>query len=175
MPPPGITVEIVASNTLSDLRRREADIAVRNTRPADPELIAKKVRDDTAHLYATENYLARIGGLHAMPDMSRVDFIGFDDNDPFFEGLNALGMNLAPHNFPVLTGSHLVNWELVKQGIGVGVMATRIGDAEPLVRRAAPWLELFESPVWLVAHRKVKTSQRVRLIFDLLAKEIAAL
>lgn len=172
---PGIAVEIVASNTVSDLRRREADIAVRNARPADPELVAKKVRDDTADLYATEDYLACIGGLHALEDMSRAHFIGFDDNDQFLEGLNARGMKLTPRNFPVLTGSHLVHWELVKQGVGVGVMATRIGDAEPSVRRAAPWFEPFEFPVWLVAHREVKTSQRVRLVFDFLAKEIAAL
>jgi len=172
---PGIAVEIVASNTVSDLRRREADIAVRNARPADPELVAKKVRDDTADLYATEDYLSCIGGLHALEDMSRAHFIGFDDNDQFLEGLNARGMKLTPRNFPVLTGSHLVHWELVKQGVGVGVMATRIGDAEPSVRRAAPWFEPFEFPVWLVAHREVKTSQRVRLVFDFLAKEIAAL
>lgn len=118
-------MEIVASNTVSDLRRREADIAVRNARPADPELVAKKVRDDTANLYATEGYLERLGGLRAAEDMCRVHFIGFDDNDQFLEALNARGLNLTPRNFPVLTGNHLVHWELVKQGIRVGFMATQ--------------------------------------------------
>ena len=33
---PGIVVEVVASNSLSDLRRREADIAVRSARPDGP-------------------------------------------------------------------------------------------------------------------------------------------
>jgi hypothetical protein len=48
-------------------------------------------------------------------------------------------------------------------------MATRIGDAEPLVRPAAPWFDPFEFPIWLIAHREVKTSQRVRLVVNLLA------
>lgn len=172
---PGITVEILASNSMSDLRRREADIAVRNASPTDPDLIAKRLQDQTAQLYATEDYLARIGGIHKPEDMSKAHFIGFDDNEPFLNGLIARGLNLTADNFPVVTGSHLVHWELVKQGLGVGVMATRIGDAEPLVRHAAAWFEPFEFPVWLVAHREVKTSQRVRLVFDLLAEEIGKL
>ncbi|NJM33808.1 MAG: LysR family transcriptional regulator [Rhodomicrobium sp.] len=172
---PGITVEILASNSMSDLRRREADIAVRNASPTDPDLIAKRLKDQTAQLYATEDYLARIGGIHKPEDMSKAHFIGFDDNEPFLNGLIARGLNLTADNFPVVTGSHLVHWELVKQGLGVGVMATRIGDAEPLVRHAAAWFEPFEFPVWLVAHREVKTSQRVRLVFDLLAEEIGKL
>lgn len=39
---PGIQVEIVVANHASDLRRREADIAIRNFRPTEPDLIAKR-------------------------------------------------------------------------------------------------------------------------------------
>ncbi len=172
---PGITIEIVASNDVRDLRRREADIAVRNGRPTDPDLIAKKIKDDTACLYATEGYLAQCGELQGPNDMSRVRFIGFDNNGPFIEGLNAQGLKVTPKHFPVLSASHLVHWELVKHGVGIGVMATRIGDAEPMVRRAVPWLTPFEFPIWLVAHREVSTSRRVRLVFDVLADELSGI
>ena len=84
-------------------------------------------------------------------------------------------MSLTAHNFPVLCGNHLVQWELVKQGVGIGVMLTRIGDAEPLVRRAAPWLEPFRFESWLVSHRELKTSRRVRLVFDWLTEELRRL
>ncbi len=75
----------------------------------------------------------------------------------------------------MLTASHLVHWELVKQGLGVGVMPIRTGDAEPLVRRALPAMAPIEVPVWLVAHRELKTSRRVRLVFDVLFDALAAL
>ena len=58
---PDIHVEIVVANHASDLRRREADIAIRNFRPTEPDLIAKKVGDADAVLYATPNYIERIG------------------------------------------------------------------------------------------------------------------
>lgn len=169
---PGIMVEIVASNALRDLRRREADIAIRSVRPTDPDLVARRLRNDTAHLYASESYLARTGELGTPEALSRAEFIGFDNNEPFLDGLNALGLSLSAANFPVLCGSHLVQWELVRQGLGIGVMITVAGDAEPLVRRAAPWLPAFEFEVWIAAHREVNTSRRVRLVFDWLVEEL---
>ncbi len=172
---PGITLDIVASNEVSDLRRREADIAIRNARPTDPDLIATKIKDETAHLYAARSYLSHQGELRGPDDMSRAQFIGFDNNEPFLAGLNAQGLQLTQRHFPVLASSHLVHWELVKSGLGIGVMATRIGDAEPRVRRAAPWMKPFEFPIWLVTHREVNTSRRVRLVFDLLAEELRRL
>lgn len=171
---PGITIEIVASNAISDLRRREADIAIRNGRPTDPDLIAKKVNVDTAHLYATATYLGQIGNPQSPIELSEADFIGFADNKPLLDGLNALGFKLTGRNFPILTGSHLVHWELAKKGLGIGVMQTQVGDTEPLVRRALPTMDPIEIPVWLVAHRELNTSRRVRLVFDLLADELSA-
>lgn len=171
---PGITIEIVASNAISDLRRREADIAIRAGRPTDPDLIAKKVKDDAAQLYATPAYLDSIGNPTHPAGFSRADFIGFDDNEAMLDGLNALGFALTGRNFPVLTGSHLVHWELVKQGLGIGFMQVQIGDAEPLVRRAVPTMAPLAFPVWLVAHRELRTSRRVRLVFDFLFDALSA-
>ncbi len=169
---PGITLEILASNALSDLRRREADIAIRNAPPTDPELIAKKLRDATAHHYAATSYLEATGPIETPEELARADFIGFEENEEYLAGLKQMGVALTPANFPIRTASHLVHWELVRQGLGIGVMVSEVGDADPLVRRAAPWLAPFTFPVWLVAHREVRTSRRVRLVFDLIAREL---
>lgn len=169
---PGINVELVATNSIRDLRRREADIAVRSARPTDPDLVARRLPNTTACLYASKTYLKRIGELHKTEDLSRAEFIGFDDNQLFLDALNQLGMNLTDHNFPMLCSNHLVQWEMVKQGIGIGVMDSKVGDAEPLVCRVASWFDAFEIEVWLVAHRELNTSRRVRLVFDWLAESL---
>lgn len=171
---PGITIEIVSSNSIRDLRRREADIALRSVRPTDPDLIARRLEDGVMHLYASHDYIERSGGLATTEEVSRADFTGFDDNDLLLEALNAHGLNIIAGNFPVMTASHLVHWEMVKQGVGIGVMDTAVGDAEPLVRRVAPWLDPFVFEKWLVVHRELKTSRRVRLVFDWLAEELKA-
>ena len=163
---PGVQVDLIASNDVSDLRRREADIAVRSAEPKDAELIGKRVRMDQAYLYGAHAYLDARPAPTSYKDFSDALFLGFDRNEGFLTALNKMGFALTTKNFPVLTGSHLVQWQLVKEGLGLGFMPSRIGDEEPAVRRAFPDMAALDVPIWLVAHREVNTSRRVRLVFD---------
>jgi DNA-binding transcriptional LysR family regulator len=166
---PGIEIKIVASNEVRDLRRREADIALRNGMPTDPNLVMTRLRDTPGRLYAAPGYLKRAGNPKTLAEVSRADFIGFSDDDRFMIGLNAMGFALTPKSFPLRTTSHLVLWELVKSGLGVGVIIEAVGDEEPLVQRVVPEL-VIPVPMWLVSHRELHTSRRVRVVFDLLVE-----
>ena len=165
---PGIEVEIVATNDTSDLGRREADIAIRSFRPTQSELVARKVKDGRARLYASPDYLATLGEPTTPEALSRANFLGFDRGDALLKGLNALGLSLTQESFPVITGNQLVQWELAKRGVGVAIMMEEIGDAEPLVTRALPELPPVPVPMWLTTHRELSTSRRLRVVFDLL-------
>lgn len=167
---PGISIEIVADNKPSDLIRREADIALRNFRPVEEDLIARKVRDDLAYLYATPDYLASIGNPLSVTDFGDASFISFAEPTLIMGWLNSAGLSLTSDNFPIMTENYLVHWEFVKRGLGIGIMPEAIGDQEPLVVRACPMLAPFEFPVWLVSHRELRTSRRVRIVFDLLGE-----
>ncbi|PUB13676.1 LysR family transcriptional regulator [Yoonia sediminilitoris] len=169
---PGIQVEVVVSNHASDLRRREADIAIRNFRPTEPDLIARKVGDADAILYATPDYIASIGHPTKPYDLRHADFINMDHSGMMMKGLNTLGLGLTEANFPLLTESYIVMWELVRQGAGIGILDAYIGDAEPCVRRVLPDLEPIVFPIWLVAHRELTTNRRIRRVFDFLAQEL---
>lgn len=170
---PGILVEVVASNVQTDLRRREADIAIRNGASSQPDLITKKIRDDEAYFYAANSYLAKIGNPQSFSELKNADFLGFATTDILIDGLNALGFKVGRHNFPVVCDNHVVQWQLVKQGVGIGVITSDIGDVEPLVRRVLPNIDPIVVPMWLVTHRELKTSKRVRTVFDFLAAELA--
>lgn len=172
---PGMSIEIIASSATSDLRRREADIAIRNYRPEEPDLIARKIRDIPARLYATPSYIERIGYPKLPYDLRNADFINIDHTGMFLKGMNGLGMNLTERNFPIMTENYLVMWGMVKGGLGIGVQDSLIGDAEPLVRRVLPDLEPLKFSMWLVTHREVNTSRRVRIAYDLLASELEGL
>ena len=170
---PGIEIEIVVSTKASDLLRREADIAIRNFRPSEPDLVARKIRDVPARLYAAPAYLESLNNPQLPYDLRKADFISIDGSGMFLKGLNAMGFNLTERNFPIVTENYLVMWELVKHGLGIGILDGLIGDAEPKVTRVLPDLAPLMFPIWLVAHRELNTSRRIRLVFDLLAKELA--
>ncbi|WP_027855891.1 LysR family transcriptional regulator [Marinobacterium jannaschii] len=170
---PGISVEIVASNHASDLQRREADIALRAFQPTQPELIARRVGDIEVGLYASTDYLSAIGHPTTLAAFNRADYICFGENERLIEAMRHFGLELSRQNFPLITESHLVHWELVKQGLAIGIMPADIGDREPGVVRVMPERSLLTTPLWLVAHRELKTNRRVRVVFDFLAQELS--
>lgn len=58
---PGIQVNLTTTTRLLDLGRREADIAVRTTRPEQPDLIVKKLASREVGLFATQKYIDKYG------------------------------------------------------------------------------------------------------------------
>ncbi|MEL7344206.1 MAG: LysR family transcriptional regulator [Pseudomonadota bacterium] len=169
---PGLQISIVASDSITDLRRREADIAIRNTRPQDPELIAKKLYDDRGNLFAATRYLERVGRPKSLADLSRLDFIGWEATEQMIAFMGGRGIKIAQENFVLTSENQLVQWQMIKAGMGVGLMTERVGEEEPLVETVLPDVDPIEYPVWLVAHRDLMTSRRVRLVFDRLAEEL---
>ena len=66
---PAVDVSVIASNAASDLKGREADIAIRLFEPTQPDLIARRVGELVAHLYATPAYLRSIGNPSRLSDL----------------------------------------------------------------------------------------------------------
>jgi len=170
---PKIEIEIIASSDTSDLSRREADIAIRNYRPTQQDLIARRVKNTLGHLYAAKNYIQNLEHRQSPQDLNNAIFLGVDRSNSVISYLNKFGFQLSSSNFPVIVANHLVQWEMVKRGIGIGFMTSDIGDAEPLVERVLPTFPAFEKETWLVAHRELKTSRRLRVVFDCLAAELS--
>lgn len=170
---PLITIELIASNKISDLKRREADIAIRAFRPTEPDLFARKVRSFIFNLYAAKAYHTEFGPLQTKADLKHADFVGFDNGHQFLDVLNQNGLDLSRKNFPITAENHSAHWALVKQGMGIGGMIEEIGEAELLVERVLPTLSFPMDDVWLVAHRELKTNKRVRRVFDFLANELS--
>lgn len=170
---PGIELDLVVSNEPRDLHRREADIAVRNFRTPQADLIARKVRDITAHFYASPSYVERMGGLDTAEDLARAELFAFDRTDMMVDGLKALGLHVQRSQFPITTANHLVQWALCKQGAGVCMMMDDVGAHEPAVVRVFEDLPSVGLPIWLVSHRELRTSRRIRLVFDWLAEGLS--
>jgi len=171
---PGIEIEVVASNEVRDLRRREADIALRNIRPEQPDLIAKLARETTAHLYASTAYLDAHGRPQTPEDLKNADFVGFVDSEVLIPTLNGMGLPVTRRNFKLSSASSVVVWELVKQGLGITIMPWEIAALTPGIEKVLPELDPVPVPVWLISHRELLTSRRIRIVFDLLADALSS-
>lgn len=170
---PGIKIEVVASNKTIDLRRREADIAIRGYRPTQQELIARKIKKVFGYLYATKEYINSIGNPTSFEDLNNAEFIGFNSTFEMINYLKKLGFNLTQKNFYLLTENRIVQWELVKLGLGIGILPDYIGESNSNINKVLPLQKPIEGELWLVTHRELKMNQRIRVVYDFLVLELS--
>lgn len=167
---PGITVEVVTSNALSDLRRREADVAIRHVRPDQPDLIGKLLYESSAGFYASLEWVRRHGHPRTAAEALQHDFIGVDRVGRYQELLAQHGLPLESAQFTVLSENSVTAWMLVQKGLGIGVMMEEVAQLTPDVVRVLDDIKPVRFPVWLVTHRELRTARRIRIVFDLLAQ-----
>ena len=167
---PGIKIEVVVTNAPSDLKRREADIAIRSFHPKQNDLIAKKVGDEVIWLYGSKAYLSTLPEEPAKEMLKNIQMIGFEQSSAVTDILNQQGWNLSQQNFPIITPSQLLQLELCKEGQGLIFYPEQMGDVEPRLARAFEHMgPVMTLPVWLVSHQELRTSARVRYVFDFLS------
>jgi DNA-binding transcriptional LysR family regulator len=172
----GIQIEIEVSNETRDLNRREADIAIRAYRPTQPDLIIRRLKGYEARLYATPEYLSKLKDKRSADGMQNADFIGFSSTSEYPVLLKEkLGIEVTNEQFPLLTMNHLVHWQLVKQGLGIGVMTTDVGDVDSQVIAVQPDEPTIKGELWLVTHSELRTNLRIRKVFDFLAERLGSL
>jgi DNA-binding transcriptional LysR family regulator len=171
---PGIAIELVSSNQLTNLLRREADIAVRMVRPAQTSLVAKKLAELPIVACAHERYLARAGTPRKPEELLRHRLIGFDRDDLLLRGFAAAGLTVAREQFALRTDDQLAYGQLVAAGAGVGFAATYVLRHWPGVVPLLPALKVPSLPCWLAVHREIRGSALVRRVFEFLAEAIPA-
>lgn len=171
---PAIRIEVLATGSISDLLRREADIAIRHVRPEQDGLIARRCKDTSAYIYGTPELLARMGNPRTGADLARGDFVGaMRNNEDFIATARAIGVPLTQANFTFSTQSGMTGWEWVRRGLALGGMVEAVGRLTPDVVVAVPSIAPIPVPVWLVTHRELHTSRRIRLVFDMLAEHFS--
>ena len=166
---PNLEIRFVADNDVQDLLRREADIAIRHVRPEQPNLISKLVCEDAARFYAVQDYIDTNGEPTLDCDFTQHQFVSFGDKDRMLGYLLPLGLKLTEKNFRYASNSQVAECQIARNGHEIAILTDRIAakfpEFKPVLAEVAP----FTIPTWLVAHRDLQTSRRIRLVFDLLA------
>jgi DNA-binding transcriptional LysR family regulator len=171
---PDIQVELVASNEVSNLLRREADIAVRMVQPQQASIIARRVGKVTLRACAHQDYLRRRGVPRQPNDLLAHDLIGGDRNDDTLKGFAAQGLVVGREQFAFRADDLIVVWQAVRAGLGVGFVSEYLIRSDPAVIPVLPKLKIQPLPVWLAVHKEIRTSKRIRAVYDFLADALPA-
>ena len=169
---PEVTVALVVSNNVSNLLRREADIALRMVRPDQNSLIAKRIGNIGIQACAHSDYLKRKGIPEHAKDLLAHDLIAGDQNREVDLGFEAQGFPVKDLHFAFRSDDLIAQWAAVKAGSGIGFVPDYLVRNEPAVKPVLPLLEMPQFPVWLTVHRELQTSARIRAVYDFLARQV---
>lgn len=161
---PNIRVEIITSNDVLDLGRREADIAIRYARPLDPNLVGIEVGTLRFDFACAKEYAARNGLPNSVEGLRRFALI---DHDPYqtmpaWRSLLSIDPPIAYRS-----NSAAAMVEAIHSGMGIGLVArfpgTVYSDLATLDLRMDCTL-----PVWLISHLETNKAARVQAMWNFL-------
>ncbi|MCG6857858.1 MAG: LysR family transcriptional regulator [Salaquimonas sp.] len=172
---PGLEVELVPSNDIENLLRRDADIAVRMMRPVQLDLVARKMGDIAAATYAHRDYLERAGKIPTGPDdLAGHVVIGYDRSDLVIRGFRQGGMEVDRHFFRFRCDGQVACWKALLAGVGIGFAPRYLARGHNELVELAADFEISPLPMWLVTHRELRTSARIRAVYDFLADRLTS-
>lgn len=169
---PDIQVELVVSNEVSDLLQREADLAVRMVRPEQGTLLGRRVGMVALGAYAHPDYLQRRGLPLVVEDLLAHEVIGNDRLEDITRGFAAMGHRVGSDHFGLRTDDLMAHEGLVLAGAGIGFLADYLARRSPTLVRVLPALKIPPLPMWLVVHREIRSSARIRTVWNFLVREL---
>jgi DNA-binding transcriptional LysR family regulator len=95
-------------------------------------------------------------------------------SEPLIAELRNSGISLQPENFVVATDSGVVMLGFLKAGFDISLLPSAMCEREQGLERILPDTPPREFPIWLVTHRELKKSRRIRIVFDQLVGGLAA-
>lgn len=169
---PDIELELVISNQLHSLSRREADVAIRPTRKPPETLVGRRVGDIVQAVYGQAQQW-RAATLPLTPEaLDGSQWIG---PDPYMGDValeNWMAVSNRRSNTHYRLDSILAIQQAVRDGAGVAALPCYLaGDDERLRQLTAPIPEL-KTELWLLTHPDLRRVARMRQFIDFVATTV---
>lgn len=171
---PDIELAVVATDAVSNLLQRDADIAVRMVKPQQVDLIAKRLGTFALRPCASQAYIDRWGMPRTLPDLFRHRLVS-PDKDKFFvkivrEIAQRTGVEPGTVKLAFRTDDFVTQAAAIRAGVGVGFLVDYLFDQDDELVQLPIELPFPGLPVWLAVHREIRSTPRIRYVFDTLQK-----
>ncbi|HEY3806809.1 MAG TPA: LysR substrate-binding domain-containing protein [Kofleriaceae bacterium] len=165
---PELELELALTNEVSNLLRREADVAVRMTEPTQEALVVRKLGAVELGLFARRAYLDRHGVPRTGRELAQHTVIGVDRESAWVRAMRARIPGSANIRFALRATSDVAQLELIRAGAGIGIVQVPLAKRDELVRVMPSALHL-RLGVWLAMHENLRATPRCRAVFDALS------
>jgi DNA-binding transcriptional LysR family regulator len=171
---PGIQVTLTIDNRVLDLSRREAELALRTRRPTEGDLFGRKLASIAWAFYGAAGEPAIRRRAEAL-DLRGRQIIGWDEPGARIIASGWLNENVPQDQFVYRSNSLVNQLMAARANIGVALLPCYLADPVPELRRLSMLIPELEGELWIVTHKALKETARIRACLTIIADGIASL
>ncbi|MEX0284296.1 MAG: LysR family transcriptional regulator [Paracoccaceae bacterium] len=166
---PGLVIRYLTGDRLFRLEYGEAHVAIRaGSAPEQPDNVVQKFTRQKVAMYASKDYIARMGMPAGVEEFDRHYFVGHDNalsRAPMYVWLRA---NVPAERISFRSGDVRAMEEAVSTGAGIGFMGCwDAAQRDDLVQVLAPRDE-WSGAIWLVTHVDLHRTNKVQTFLKFL-------
>jgi DNA-binding transcriptional LysR family regulator len=165
---PELTIELSLSDSVEDLLRQEADIAVRMVEPKQEALVTRRIGSIPLGFHAHRHYLEARGMPASLSDLAGHSIIGFDRETAFIRAMRKRLPELDAVRFALKTDNNIAQLAAIRAGFGIGICQIGIARRDPDLVRVLPKEFEFSLDTYLAMHENLRNTPRCRVTFDAL-------
>ena len=166
---PEVTVELAVTNRSEDLLRKDADLAIRMTRPTQQALVSRRLGRIELGLFAHRRYLRRHGTPRVFDDLRGHSLIGFDHEPAYVRAMRPKDLPWSREWFALRTDHDLAALSALRAGYGIGFCQVPLAARDPKLVRVLGESLSVPMETWAVMHEDMRRAPAVRHLFDHLA------
>ena len=159
---PHIVVDIVMTNSILDLNRRDADIAIRPTKTPEAHLVGRRLADIRFGVFAAESYLKSRGQLK----LSSHKWIGFDSSLLSTPPGRWFDSNVPAGNVCLRGDSFVAIKVAAENAMGLALLPHYLGEGSSLLQPLVASISELTTGLWLLTHPDLIRSARVHAFMD---------
>jgi len=179
---PQIRVQILATDDRLSLAEGEVHASVRiGNEPDEPDLIARRLMPVGLHYYASQEYVDQFGVPASLDDLNRHQWVLPTGDKTRIPAIQELIEKIAPEQVAFQSNSFSDIEAAVRAGMGIGPMSEvnthlsgLIGGVENPLINVSLDVDTEPSQMWLVYHKDMRQSARVRALQEFLERKIGA-
>ncbi len=169
---PSVLIELVTSSHWINLSKREADIFISFTKPAERRLSMRKVGEFKISLYASEDYLRRKGFPQTKSDLNHHEFVDYIDDLIQIQAVRWLADIFSPRQVVFRSTSLIAQYASASSGLGIANLPTFVAAHNPSLCQVLPTL-CTKREIWLSVHKDLEHVSRVNAVTRFLSEQFS--
>jgi len=179
---PEITISLLVTDADLDLTLREADVAIRLSRPRHPDLVARRLMTGHTHIYGSADYLDRFGRPRTPDELDRHRLVAYGE-EPVNAPTPSLNWVLIAGRDPddprpprraTLTVNNVYGMlRAAERGVGLASLPDYLAHTSYRLERVLPELEGPTFTAYFIYPGELRHSKRIAVFRDFLLEKVA--